>query len=107
MFRNIFSKLTTSRQPALVRYGNSPFTRQCIRITDFKADRKLIKTLKEQWQEHMKSVPPYPGHFKGKGIVICAGGVTYLTCAWVNITLLRETGCTLPIEIWYSDNELT
>ncbi len=37
---------------------------------------------------------------------MCAGGVTYLTCAWVNISMLRKSGCTLPIEVWYSGMEL-
>lgn len=39
------------------------------------------------------------------GIVICAGGIRYSTCAWVLIRLLRELGCTLPIEVWYRGEE--
>ena len=30
-----------------------------------------------------------------------AGGVKYLTCAWVLIRLLRHLGCEHPIEVWY------
>jgi alpha 1,2-mannosyltransferase len=48
----------------------------------------------------------YPDKFSGRGIVICAGGVRYFTCAWVNIAMLRQHGCQLPIEIWYTGNEL-
>jgi len=45
---------------------------------------------------------PYPeGRFSGAGIVICAGGRTYSTCAWVLTKLLRSLGCRLPVEIWY------
>ncbi|MDA0990516.1 MAG: hypothetical protein O3A51_07175 [Verrucomicrobia bacterium] len=36
-----------------------------------------------------------------KGIVICAGGQRLLTNTYVNITVLRKLGCTLPIEVWY------
>src|SRR5262245_20246474 len=37
---------------------------------------------------------------------MCAGGVTYFTCAWINISMLRKSGCILPIEVWYSGMEL-
>ena len=36
-----------------------------------------------------------------RGIVICAGGIRYFTCAWVCINMLRKMGCTLPIELWH------
>jgi Mannosyltransferase putative len=40
--------------------------------------------------------------FAGRGIVICAGGARFFTCAWVAIGILRRhLGCTLPIEVWY------
>jgi len=44
----------------------------------------------------------YPeNQFSGVGIVICAGGRKYFTCAWVLVNLLRRLGCRLPIEVWY------
>ncbi|MGB2823010.1 MAG: hypothetical protein WBF17_18650 [Phycisphaerae bacterium] len=44
----------------------------------------------------------YPeNRFSGTGIVMCAGGRTYFTCAWVLVNLLRRLGCWLPIEVWY------
>ena len=49
----------------------------------------------------VEQIPPFPGGFEGRGIVTCAGGVKYLTCAWVLINMLRRVGCTLPIEVWY------
>ncbi len=55
--------------------------------------------------EFIASIPPYPGHFRNRGIVTCAGGVKYLTCAWVQIAMLRRLGCTLPIEVWYLGEE--
>jgi hypothetical protein len=39
--------------------------------------------------------------WNGRGIVICGGGITYFTNAWVCINMLRRVGCTLPIEVWY------
>lgn len=52
--------------------------------------------------EVIESLPPYPGGFAGRGIVTCAGGPLYQTCAWVLFTLLRKLGCKLPIECWYA-----
>jgi len=83
------------------------FSEDCIRTTEFEPDQDFINSLKNEWQEYVHTIEPYPGHFKGKGIVICAGLVTYMTCAWVNISILRKHGCILPIEVWYSGNELT
>lgn len=82
------------------------FSTDCIRKNDFQADTALINLLKTQWQDYINTISPYPGGFHGKGIVICAGGAAYLTCAWINITMLRMNGCTLPIEVWYNTNEL-
>lgn len=36
-----------------------------------------------------------------KGIVTCAGGPAYLAEAFASLKILRRTGCTLPVEIYY------
>lgn len=41
------------------------------------------------------------GLFRGRGIVICGGGERYLPSVWINIRMLREHGCKLPIELWH------
>lgn len=44
----------------------------------------------------------YPSKkFNGKGIVTTGGGLTYFTCAWILINMLRHFKCELPIEVWY------
>ena len=44
----------------------------------------------------------YPaGQFVGRGIVISAGKPKYAVGAYVLIRMLRELGCSLPIEVWY------
>lgn len=53
----------------------------------------------------IESLPNYPGGFHGRGIVICAGGIKYFTCAWVCINMIRRLGCTLPIELWFQGPE--
>lgn len=49
----------------------------------------------------IRRLPAYPGGFRGRGIVICAGGVNYFTNAWVCVRMLRRLGCRLPIQIWH------
>ena len=46
-------------------------------------------------------IPSYSANYSGRGIVICAGGLRYLGCAWVCIRMLRHVGCSLPIELWH------
>lgn len=52
-------------------------------------------------EEFIATIPPYPGQFAGRGIVICAGGPKYFTNAWICINMLRRWGCKLPIQIWH------
>ncbi|MDR3520858.1 MAG: hypothetical protein P4L54_04490 [Acidocella sp.] len=52
----------------------------------------------------MEEQPPvYPaGRFAGRGIVICAGGPRYFTCAFVLLHVLRHAlGCQLPVQVWH------
>jgi glycosyltransferase involved in cell wall biosynthesis/ADP-heptose:LPS heptosyltransferase len=58
-------------------------------------------------EEFIATMPPYPRAYEGRGIVICGGGTTYFTNAWVGINILRQVGCRLPIQLWYlGENEL-
>ena len=51
--------------------------------------------------EFLAEIQSPPEGLSGRGIVICGGGQRYFTCAWICIQMLRELGCTLPIELWY------
>ena len=42
-----------------------------------------------------------PEHAAPRGLVVCAGGKRYFTCAWVLVSLLRHHGFGLPIELWH------
>lgn len=52
-------------------------------------------------EEFIRSIPPYPGNYAGRGIIICGGGARYLTNAWVCVNMLRQLGCRLPVQIWH------
>lgn len=60
-----------------------------------------VNNARTKAEEFITQIPQYEDTFLGKGIVICGGGVTYFTCAWVCINMLRRMGCKLPIQLWY------
>lgn len=62
-------------------------------------------------RDHVRAVEsellPYPeGLFEGRGVVTIGGGLKYLVPAWVMINMLRRSGSTLPVEMWFPVNEL-
>lgn len=44
---------------------------------------------------------PVPDHFDGTGIVMAAGGPRYLRMAFVTISLIRQNGWHIPIDVWH------
>lgn len=82
------------------------FNENGVRKLDFVITKSATKQLRKDWKDYSKGIPTYPETFKGKGIVICGGGITYYTCAWIAIKMLRKKKCTLPIELWYIGKEL-
>ncbi len=56
-------------------------------------------------ESFIKSIDAYPQGYRGRGIVICGGGVRYFTNAWVCINMLRRLGCRLPLQLWYLGKE--
>jgi Stealth protein CR2, conserved region 2/Mannosyltransferase putative/Stealth protein CR3, conserved region 3/Stealth protein CR4, conserved region 4 len=59
-------------------------------------------TARERVRSAVAGLPEMPdSEWRGRGIVICAGGVRYFICAWVCINMLRKHRCDLPIELWY------
>jgi len=57
---------------------------------------------RREMEAFLARIPPYPDAFSGTGVVIAAGGIGYLTNAWVAVRMLRHHGCRLPIEVWYA-----
>jgi len=59
------------------------------------------KTLRQAIADRKRAHYP-AARFEGRGIVICAGGPRYFTCAWVLVWLLRQVYRTnLPIQVWH------
>jgi len=86
----------------------SVFKTNGVREIPFELKDSVIETLRSRWMSFAESCTRYPTEkFFGRGIVICAGGIIYFTCAIVAITRLRAQGCNLPIEVWSKPGELT
>jgi hypothetical protein len=62
-----------------------------------------MQNLQEAIAEQRANPAPYPqDRFAGRGIVTCAGGPRYFTCAWVLIWILRRVHKSkLPIQLWH------
>lgn len=52
-------------------------------------------------ERFIRAMPAPDQRYSGRGIVICGGGLTYFTNAWVCINMLRRLGCALPIQLWH------
>ena len=61
----------------------------------------LFAKCRERAESSMNAARSSADPDSGRGIVICAGGEKYFTCAWVCVRMLRELGCKLPIEFWH------
>lgn len=77
------------------------------RETIYYMTKSHVKDTRKRLNHCIKAIEPYPDKFNGKGIVMSVGGIKYFTDAWVSINMLRQTGCRLPIEVWYKGNELS
>ncbi len=80
-----------------------------------RADRGIVATGKNLYDQqpltlhnaqmacerHLRTISEYPSLYRGRGVVICGGGVRYFTNAWVCINMLRWLGCRLPVQLWH------
>jgi ADP-heptose:LPS heptosyltransferase len=66
-----------------------------------------VESARIEMKRFIAQIPAYPGHYDGRGIVICGGGEKYLPGAWVCINMLRRLGCWLPVELWHFEGEIS
>jgi hypothetical protein len=67
--------------------------------------RRNMSVLTERWRNVAAQSPPYPeGLYSGRGIAVSCGprGINNLP---VLLSVLRDMGCNLPVEIWYLSSE--
>jgi alpha 1,2-mannosyltransferase len=69
----------------------------------FNITNEEAQTSREQHEQLVAKLPEYPrGQFKGRGVVMLAGG-KYSEYGATSLGMLREVGSKLPIEIWVKD----
>jgi hypothetical protein len=83
------------------------------RWDDFVAKGSRVQTqhiaqVKEGWRRFLDTAgqDPPKGAFKGRGIAILSGSMPYLVPSMIALRALRATGCTLPVEFWFPENEI-
>jgi hypothetical protein len=64
-------------------------------------DPVFIENAVQKAEKFISKLPTEPPPSKGRGIIICGGGVKYFTSAWICIRMLRHLGCELPIQLWH------
>jgi Mannosyltransferase putative len=77
-----------------------------VELLDSSTRATVLKLVHSRYQrmldELRESDAIAPDWFSGRGIVICAGGPRFFTCAWVLIHMLRHVvKSALPIQVWY------
>jgi Mannosyltransferase putative/Glycosyltransferase family 9 (heptosyltransferase) len=82
---------TKSARKAVARSSTKWFDREPLNL----------HSARMECERYIKALTEYPGRSQGQGIVMCAGGAKYFTCAWICLRMLRRLGCRLPVEIWH------
>lgn len=103
----VIRRISTYYEGGVLAYRH--LSRQTSQIISFGAPGKIFSSEPDLTPQNaearavqfLSEIPAPPDELSGRGIVICGGGQRYFTCAWICIQMLRELGCTLPIELWY------
>jgi len=74
-----------------------------LRTVDNPVDRAPVDhcTARLEARKFLKRLSTYPGRFRGRGVVVCAGGARGFANAWVCLRMLRHCGSKLPVEVWH------
>jgi len=64
-------------------------------------NQEIQKAYRELARSFIKTLRPLENPGKGRGIVICGGGLKYFPSLWITLNQLRRVGCGLPIQVWY------
>lgn len=65
-----------------------------------------IASVRAAWNTFLERHGNLPvSAFEGRGVVLIGGKLQYLVPSLVALRALRGTGCTLPAELWFPDNE--
>lgn len=103
----VIRRIETYFQGGALAYLNRPQAKLAAKAAGATLFRSLAatsltpQTARPALERVVRSLLGYPGGFRGRGLVIAAGGVRYFTNAWVCLRMLRRLGCTLPVQFWH------
>jgi hypothetical protein len=106
----VIRRIETYFNGRVVSYLSSEQSKAALRAislsspNSFDDGRLEVHTANAASESFLAGMPPYRSGFRGRGIVICAGGPVLFTNAWVCINMVRRLGCTLPIQLWHLGN---
>jgi Mannosyltransferase putative len=69
---------------------------------------KAIETYKHDWTKFISHLSPYSSfqnNYQGTGIVFTAGNKDTLNRTLTIISIMRDYGCNLPVEVWHLADE--
>ena len=76
----------------------------CAWLNEFTRDSQKERAKEYIDQFNNLIIPQKPEWEKDRGIVICAGGWRFFACLYVSIYMIRLSECSLPIQVWYLDD---
>src|SRR5438093_7450469 len=91
MLKYLSARQRRRAESGIVATGKNPYDQQPL----------TLHNAQMACERYLQTIPEYPGQYRGRGIVICGGGVRYFTNAWVCINMLRRLGCRLPVQLWH------
>jgi len=102
----VIQKIETYFAGGIINYLSPRQARRAlagIRATrDNPFDERLNRvTARAAAEAFIARIPPVPEDLRGRGIVLCGGGLRYFPGVWITLNMLRSLGCALPVEIWH------
>ncbi|KAK9798905.1 hypothetical protein WJX73_006049 [Symbiochloris irregularis] len=102
------SKLREFRAGPMSMAGTDPHAAaaEALWAKGLRLPRRDVEAAQRQRQAFMAAAPAYPANmFSGQGIATLAGGGRFMVPAWVTVHMLRQTGCKLPMEMFFPPAE--
>ena len=85
--------------PAMIRRAIKRHKESIVTVEPIKKQTVQGQDFREQWYS-LKIPPPLPTPIE-RGIVLAGGGWKFFASLYVSVKMIRDTGCSLPIQVWY------
>ena len=102
----VIEKIETYFAGGIINYLSRKQARRALagvrKSRDNPFDERLNRfTARAAAEAFVTRIPPAPKTLRGRGIILCGGGLRYFPGVWITLNMLRRLGCALPVEIWH------